>query len=174
MVSKPLSGELGSLRSSSIIPGLMWEVLMVMLPIAVPCTVPFMVGFILFHVQSAQIPETAGFILSHQSRRNFIKDSSSPVYNLHTYRHCGIPSLILCTICTQSYRQHTSLQDSCHLINNLQTSFFHTSLIPCGKFQSPYLGKAKAATRAALSIPNIVCLIFVCTNEDMSENALDL
>ena len=48
--------------------------------------------------------------------------------------------------------------------------FFHfiTSLIPCGKFESPYLGKATAAARAALPIPNRACGIFVCPNEGVA------
>ena len=47
-------------------------------------------------------------------------------------------------------------------------------LIPCGKFRWPYLGKATAAARAVLSIPNNVCRIFVYPNKDMAANALDL
>ena len=40
-----------------------------------------------------------------------------------------------------------------------------TSLIPCGKFGWPYLGKATTAARAALPIPNSACGIFVCPNK---------
>ena len=58
-------------------------------------------------------------------------------------------------------------------------SFFHfhliTSLIPCGKFGSPYLGKVPtAAARASLPIDNSACGIFVCSNEGMAANAWDL
>ena len=49
-----------------------------------------------------------------------------------------------------------------------------TSLIPCGKFWSSYPVKATAAARAALSIPNSACGIFVCQNKGMAASALDL
>ena len=39
---------------------------------------------------------------------------------------------------------------------------FNTSFIHYGKFGLPYLGKATAAARAALSIPTRVCSIFLC------------
>ena len=45
-----------------------------------------------------------------------------------------------------------------------------SSLIPCGKFGSPYLGKATAAARAALPIPNSACGIFVCPNKVTAAN----
>ena len=46
---------------------------------------------------------------------------------------------------------------------------FITSLIPCGKFGSPYLGKATAAARAVLPIPNCACGIFVRPSEGRLE-----
>ena len=49
---------------------------------------------------------------------------------------------------------------------------FITSLIPCGKFGSPYLGKAKVAARAALPIPDSAC--GMCQDEGMAANAWDL
>ena len=45
--------------------------------------------------------------------------------------------------------------------------FFSTSFIPCGKLGSPYLGKATAAARAALPVPNSARGIFVCPNKGM-------
>ena len=42
----------------------------------------------------------------------------------------------------------------------LSSSPFNTSLIFCGKFGSPYLGKATAAARAALPISTSVCSVF--------------
>ena len=49
-----------------------------------------------------------------------------------------------------------------------------TSLIACGKFGSPYPGKATAAARAALPIPNSACGVFVYPNKGMAANAWDL
>ena len=60
-------------------------------------------------------------------------------------------------------------------INNHGFFFFlSTSLIPCRKFGLPYLGKATAAARAALPIPNSACSIFVCPNKGMAASAWDL
>ena len=56
----------------------------------------------------------------------------------------------------------------------LKFSKFSTSLIPWGKFRSPYLGKATAAARAALPIPNSACSIFMRPSKGMVANALDL
>ena len=50
---------------------------------------------------------------------------------------------------------------------------FSTSFILCGKFGSPDLGKATAAARAALPIPNSVCGVFMCANKSMVVNAWD-
>ena len=52
--------------------------------------------------------------------------------------------------------------------------FYSTSLMPCGKFGSPYLGQTTTAARAALPIPNSACGIFVCPNGGMAANAWDL
>ena len=40
--------------------------------------------------------------------------------------------------------------------------------IPCGKFGSPYLGKATAAARAVVPIPTGVCSIFECPNSGVT------
>ena len=45
---------------------------------------------------------------------------------------------------------------------SLSLSFFNASWIPCGKFGLPYLGKATAAARAALTI------LIVCPNSGMA------
>ena len=52
--------------------------------------------------------------------------------------------------------------------------FFFTSFIACRKFGLPYLGKATAAARAALPIPNSASGIFLCPKEGMAANAWDL
>ena len=57
--------------------------------------------------------------------------------------------------------------------------FFHfhftTSLIPCGKFGSPYPGKATtAAAKAALPVANSACGIFVRPNQGVAVNASHL
>ena len=49
-----------------------------------------------------------------------------------------------------------------HIMSHLTPFSFTSSLISCGKFGSPYLGKATAATRAALPIATGVCSISVC------------
>ena len=51
---------------------------------------------------------------------------------------------------------------------------FITPSIPCGKFRSPYLGKATAAARPALPSAKSSYGIFVCANEDMAASACDL
>ena len=58
----------------------------------------------------------------------------------------------------------------------VQAFHFHfiISLIPCGKFESPFLGKATAAARAALPVPNSACGIFVSPNKGMASSAWDL
>ena len=48
---------------------------------------------------------------------------------------------------------------------------FYTSLIPCVKFGSSYLGKATRATRAALPIPTSVYSIFPCPNNGVAAMA---
>ena len=53
------------------------------------------------------------------------------------------------------------------------TSFYHF-INPLGKFRTPYLGKATAATRAALPIPNSTCSILLCPDKGMAVNARDL
>ena len=50
---------------------------------------------------------------------------------------------------------------------------FNTSLIPCGKFGSTYLGMATASARAALPTPISVCSIFVCSNTGMTASVRD-
>ena len=52
--------------------------------------------------------------------------------------------------------------------------FIDHSIYPLLKFGSSYLGKATAAARAALPIPNSACGIFVCPNKGMAANAWDL
>ena len=48
---------------------------------------------------------------------------------------------------------------------------YYTLLIPCGKLGPPYLGKATAASRAALPNPTSACWVFSCfrhpSNSDM-------
>lgn len=51
---------------------------------------------------------------------------------------------------------------------------FHTSLILCGKYGSPYLAKANAATRAMLPTPYGVCSIFVCLSNGVAASVVDL
>ena len=55
----------------------------------------------------------------------------------------------------------------------LSSSPFNTSLIFCGKFGSPYLGKVTAAARAALPISISVRSIFVCPNNGMATSVWD-
>ena len=45
--------------------------------------------------------------------------------------------------------------------------------IPDGKFWSPYLGKATAATRAALPIPISVCSLVLCPDNGMASSVGD-
>ena len=49
----------------------------------------------------------------------------------------------------------------------------NTSLIPCSKFGSLYLGKATAAARVALPIPTSVCSISVCPDNGMAGRVWD-
>ena len=46
-----------------------------------------------------------------------------------------------------------------HTHSSQVNDFCNTSLIPRGPFGQPYLGKATAATRAALAVPTSVCNI---------------
>ena len=48
------------------------------------------------------------------------------------------------------------------------SKYFNSSLIPCQKFGSPYLGKAAAAVRAVLPILTRVCSIFMCPHNGMA------
>ena len=59
-------------------------------------------------------------------------------------------------------------------IHVYQVFFFTTLLIPCGKFGSPYLGKATAAARAAVPISNNACSIFVFPKKRIAAKAWDL
>ena len=47
------------------------------------------------------------------------------------------------------------------LVKDRRTDINTFILFPCGKFRSPYLGKATAAARAALPIPTTVLSIFL-------------
>ena len=49
-----------------------------------------------------------------------------------------------------------------------------TSLIPGGKFGSPYLRQLSAAARSALPIPNCACSIVLCSNKGTAASAWDL
>ena len=71
-------------------------------------------------------------------------------------------------------KQRLHKQQQYAVAHNLHSIHFHhgtvfffspTLFIPCGKFGSPYLGKATAAARAALPIPNSACGIFACPDK---------
>ena len=63
---------------------------------------------------------------------------------------------------------------SAHCCGHVQTSARDKSvnakyfIILCGKFRSPYLGMATAATKAVLLSPTSVCSIFICPNNCMA------
>ena len=52
-------------------------------------------------------------------------------------------------------------------------SFFVLRVVLCGKFGSPYLGKAQQPQRAALPIPISVCSIFLCPNDGVAASVWD-
>ena len=52
-----------------------------------------------------------------------------------------------------------------NLVCSTERILLNTLFISCGKFGSPYLGKAAAAAGAALPIPNSAYGIFVCPKE---------
>ena len=65
--------------------------------------------------------------------------------------------------CVKLFAEWAAHGQRIHWYQNLFSFFLSSSLIPCGKFRWPYLGKVTAATRAALSIPNSTC-VFLCVS----------
>ena len=47
------------------------------------------------------------------------------------------------------------------IVNNKKNHLFNISLIPCGKFWSPYLGKATASA-SAVNEPHVCTCIYIC------------
>ena len=70
---------------------------------------------------------------------------------------------VLCSVAQNATKHHCTFNyDFVILLYCICFIFIYTLVIPCGKFEPPYLGKATAAERAVLPSAMSTCWVFSC------------